>query len=362
MTGTRGTGRALARLLLLTLCVAAALAALSASAWADDNPPTIYDPGVSPTSLPTDGGQFTVQARIDDDISVAFAWVEIHTSNGGSDQALLTPYGGDDEYTATYDAGPNYSDTPLTYTLTIHARDSGNNEVELPVPDTVTVAGDSPPTLSDPSVSPRSLAAGGGPVTIAATATDDRTVNVYATVTLPDGTTQLLNLDAGDASRFQGTFTAPANTTASPAQYGVTITAQDNVGNQVSADGGSFTVAAQAAPSAGRLVASPKKLSFGSVATGRSVRKVVTIVNSGPRTTTPIKGTITVAGGPAFSIAGAGSSGLSFKLARGQSKSVTVVFKPTTTGHQAGSLSITRADGGQPGLAVALTGTGAKHT
>ncbi len=360
MVESSRTGRVVAQLLTLALCVAAALAVLSAPARADDNPPTISSPGVSPTSLPTEGGEITIQAQIDDEIGVAFAWAEIRGSNGASDTALLTSDGGD-QYSGIYVVGPDYSDAPVTYTVTIHARNMDNDEVELPVPGTVTVAPDAPPTASDPSVSPRVLPSGGGPVTIEATATDDRMVNVYATITLPDGTTQQINLDAGDSSRFGGTFTAPANTTTSTAQYGVMITAQDNVGHQVTLDGGSFTVAGKAAPSAGRLVAFPRRVSFGLVPVGRSSRRVITIVNLGPRTSTPIKGTIVLAGGPAFSIVGPGSSSVSFTLARGQAKSVTVAFKPTTLGTQTGSLRITRADGGQPDLAVSLAGTGARR-
>jgi hypothetical protein len=360
MIEPRRTGRVVAQLLTLALCVAAALALLSAPARADDNPPTISSPGVSPTSLPTDGGEITIQAQIDDEIGVAFAWAEIRGSNGASDTALLTSDAGD-QYSGTYDMGPDYTDAPITYTVTIHARNTDNDEVELPVPGTVTVAPDAPPTASDPSVSPRALPSGGGPVTIEATATDDRMVYVYATITLPDGTTQQLNLDADDSSRFRGTFTAAANTSTSTAQYGVTITAQDNVGHQVTLDDGSFTVAAKPAPSAGLLVAFPRRVSFGLVPVGRSSRRVITIVNFSPRTSGPIKGTIALAGAPAFSIVGAGSSGVSFTLARGQAKSVTVAFKPAAPGTQTGSLHITRADGGQPDLAISLAGSGVRR-
>jgi hypothetical protein len=75
----------------------------------------------------------------------------------------------------------------------------------------------------------------------------------------------------------------------------------------------------------------------------------------------PLQATARIVGSPSFSLPGSSPTGIHFVLNPGQQQVLPVKFTPTTVGQQTAALEIVRDDGGQPGLAVALSGRGARR-
>ena len=79
--------------------------------------------------------------------------------------------------------------------------------------------------------------------------------------------------------------------------------------------------------------------------------------NPGARSAPAIRGVIVAPQAP-FVLVGAGPQGIAFSLRGGESKTFAVEFRPTRVGDKRGTVAVQRADGGQPGLAVRLSGRG----
>jgi hypothetical protein len=223
-----------------------------AAAQADDNePPVVFNGKATPGSLPYQGGTVTISVDATDDVGVASVGATMYGSDGGF-QSVQLIYTGGTSYSATVALGPNYTDSSVNYSLEIMAMDAEDgstleffNGVDIDAQPQF----DELPAVSDPSVAPRSLPAAGGVVTIQATATDNRGISdVYARVTAPGGGTTDVPLEGISSSRFEGTYTAPANTGLTSSQYAISITATDDIGQQDSIDAGNVTVATNQAP------------------------------------------------------------------------------------------------------------------
>ncbi len=341
----------------------ASLLFTAAPARADEEPPSVTNPSTTPGFLPYTGGTVTISADVVDEDGIQSVGADASGSNGVYLTVELLPTGSGDTYSATLDIPANFTDESVPYTVLITAEDkTGRSWVEGAGGPEVAAQPqfDEPPAVSDPSVTPLSLPAAGGPVTIAATATDDQSISeVYAAITLPGGGFATVTLDAISSTRFEGVYTAPANAGATPATYGVGITATDDVGQSDSIDAGDFTVAA-AAPPAALLRLSPTTQSFGTMRLGGRVNRVFRLRNVGPRSAAPVSGIISISGAP-FSLVGARPARLFFQLAGQQTKTFVVQFKPGILGPQSGTLRVARSDGAQPGLSSSLTGVGRKR-
>jgi hypothetical protein len=337
---------------LLSLAAAAALLVAPAPAGAaDETPPAISNAVVSPSGLPFTGGTVTITATVTDDVGVAAVHADIYGPFVASVVLLPT---GPSTYSGTYGVGANGTPEPVGYQVTISAFDTTGNSAEAPAGD-IQVDGepqfDELPAVSDPFVAPRTLTSAGGPVAIAATATDNRSVNeVYATVTRAGAVPQHVTLDPISSSRFEGVFTAPPNTTAAAVQYAVAITAVDDAGQSSSVDAG--TVSVTTAPA---LRLSAGAVAFGAVPIGKQAHRTLVLSNTGARTAQPVSGVIVPPASP-FSLAG--TKPIPFSLRAGQTKTFVVEFRPTALGLRSAGLAIRRTDGLQPGLAASLTGTG----
>ena len=77
--------------------------------------------------------------------------------------------------------------------------------------------------------------------------------------------------------------------------------------------------------------------------------------NPGRRSSPAIRGVL-VAPQATFALIGSRPQGVPFSLRGGELKIVSVEYRPTSTGRHQGSIAVQRADGGQPGLAVRLSG------
>jgi hypothetical protein len=212
--------------------------------------PQVTNPSVAPVSLPAAGGEVTIRADVTDpDGTLADVHADITHPDGTVTTLAMTQASEGAPYEAIWTAPANTAEDPAEHVVSVTAVDtegaSGSAEAG-----SVTVDGvppfDEHPFVFDSSLTPTSLPVAGGQVTIAASATDDRSVSeVYAVVTAPDGSTSQVPMDPVSESRFEGVLTVPANTRFVPSAYQVEVTALDDIGQPGSEATGSVTVAAR---------------------------------------------------------------------------------------------------------------------
>jgi hypothetical protein len=346
---------------LLAAFVVSPIGAAADDVPVEDTPPVVSNGLLSPGILTYLGGSVTISADVVDDVGVASVSADVQGSDGTTQTVELLQTSGP-TYSGNVDVPPNFTDSMVTYSVTVNATDTNDaigtlvlGEIQVdPQPQF-----DEPPIVANPSVDPRDLPAAGGTVTIEADASDLRGITeAFATIVQPDGTSVVVPMDPISSSRFAGTFTAPANSGTAAQQYAITVTAYDDIGQPGYADAGVLTVAGRPAQRAGRLTVSPGTRSFGRVRVGTGAWRWVVVHNAGPRSTAPVEGVIRASGAP-FSVAGAGADGsIHFRLRPGQSRAVLVAFRPYAAGWQTGSLLVQRSDGAQAGLAARLWGQG----
>lgn len=351
--------------ILIGLLLAALLLAphpAAAEVGPEDTPPIISNGVVSPGGLPYTGGQVTIDADVEDDFGVFMAYAQIYGTNGIVESVLLIPSKisetGVATYSGSFNVPPNFTDSPVNYGVEVQASDTnGGTTAELigDVEVEMQPQFDEAPYVTNPVVAPRELPASGGAVTIRAGANDNRGISeVYAIVTMPAGGTTEVPMEPFSCCDFEGTLTVPPNTGATPQQYSIEIVALDDIGQAGTADAGLVTVAPPSPPT-GAFVVEPDSLSFGSVKLGQQAGQSLLVENVGPRSSAPIEGTLTSSGG-AFSLAKGDS--VSFRLRPGQSKRYRIVFRPSTLGHQNGSVTILPSSEAEPDIVVPLAGQG----
>jgi Abnormal spindle-like microcephaly-assoc'd, ASPM-SPD-2-Hydin len=334
----------------------------SAEIGPEDTPPIISNGVVSPSGLPYTGGQVTIDADIEDDFGVFMAYAQIYGTNGIVESVLLIPSKisetGVATYSGSFNVPPNFTDSPVNYGVEIQASDTNGGTAAELIGDVEVEAQpqfDEAPYVTNPVVEPRELLASGGAVTIRAGANDNRGISeVYATVTMPDGSTAAVPMEPFSCCDFEGTLTVPPNTGATPQQYSIEIVALDDIGQPGTADAGLITVAPPSPP-AGALAVEPDSFSFGSVKLGQQAGQSLLVENVGPQSSAPIEGTLT-SSGDAFSPARV--DGVSFRLKPGQSKRYRIVFRPSSLGPQNGSVTISSSNEAEPDIVVPLSGQG----
>jgi Abnormal spindle-like microcephaly-assoc'd, ASPM-SPD-2-Hydin len=356
------------RILAAFLALAGAMLLISGRAVAEetgieDNPPAIGGGAVSPSSLSHDGGNVQLSAEVTDDFGVSMVYALVYNPDG-STQLIQLYQGGPNTYYGTLEVPPNGSNEEAHYGVEIQAWDTNGGYAGSLIGDVQEEAAlpfDQYPYVVQPEPTPSYLPAEGGPTTISVYASDDRSVaNVYALLTtLPGGGDTELTLSPRGENRYEGTFTAPANSGPLAAEYLVEIIAEDDIGQQTRLTAGTLVVEAPPVPpSIGQLKTSPGTLRFGSVRVGKIARGFV-VVRNGPRKHgAPVQATARIVGSSAFSLAGASAAGIHFVLDPGQKQAFPIKFNPTAAGQQTASLEIVRDDGGQQGIAVALSGRG----
>jgi hypothetical protein len=339
--------------LLVVLALLIPFAAVPAVAAAEDTAPVILSATVTPAGLPYTGGDVTITAHAVDDVGISMAYVEYAGNSNGDFGALQLIPSGPDEYSAVHHIQANFTDNDLGYQYTVRVTDTNGQEAEYYAGEVNLPAQpqfDEPPVIGTIDVAPRSLPADGGPVTIKMQASDLRGISfAFAIITLPDGTEQTVDLIPTSSVDFEGTFDAPPNTGTSLQTYKVTGAAQDDIGQETRADGGTFTVAGRPPTPGGRLLMRPGTRVLGPVALGRSASKTILVWNVGRG---PVTGTAK-ASGPGFTLVAPAA----FSIAPGQVKTFVVRYAPTGLGPQRGALTLTRTDG-KPGVAVPLLGLG----
>jgi hypothetical protein len=250
---------------------------------------------------------------------------------------------------------------PVSYGVEIQAYDTNGAFVATSIGEVQVEAApqfDEFPYVNEPLLTPPFLPVTGGTVTISAEAGDNRSISaVFAAIALPGGGSTEVPLQPVSFSRYEGTFAVPANPGPLAAEYLVEIAAQDDIGQETRVSAGTITVEPPAL-SAGQLKVRQSTRSFGAVRIGRAAQRLVLVRNVPRRAGGPVEATARIVGAPAFSLPGASAEGIHFLLAPGEKQAFLVEFRPATAGKQSASLEIVRADGGQPGLSVGLTGRG----
>jgi hypothetical protein len=329
----------------------------------DSTGPVIANGVLSPSSLPSAGGNAQISVDIIDESGVQMTTAQVYGSDG-SYQAIPLYQGDGDTYFGTLEAPANYSDATMSYSVEVQAYDLYNNYNANSIGE-VQVEGqpqfDEAPWISMTELWPQFLPAAGGTATIAAEAGDNRGLGaVYATITpVGGGDSTEVGLNGVSSSRFEGTYEVPANAGPLAAEYLVEVVVQDDIGQEGRATAGTITVEPPPPPpSAGLLEVSPLERSFGQVAIGKEATRVVFVRNLPRKGGEPVAATARLFGSPAFSLPGAPAGGIHFVLAPGEKRAFTVAFRPTGAGEQAAMLEIARDDGAQSNLGVSLVGRG----
>jgi hypothetical protein len=361
---TMGLGRH--RMLAVLLAMAAALLVGAAGASAeeeDTTPPVITNGMLSPSSLPSSGGNSQISVDIIDESGVQATTTQVYGSDG-SYQAISLYQGSGDTYYGTLEAPANYSEGAVSYGVEVQAYDLFNNYNSSAIGE-VQVEGqpqfDEAPWISTTELWPQFLPAEGGTVTISAEAGDNRGLSaVFATITpVSGGATAEVGLNGVSSSRFESNYEVPANIGPLAAEYLVEVVVQDDIGQEGRALAGTITVEAPPPPpSTGLLEVSPLERAFGQVAVGKQKAQTVFVRNLRRRGAEPVAATARLFGSPAFSLDGAPAGGIHFVLAPGQKRAFKVTFRPTAAAEQAAMLEVARDDGAQPNLGVSLVGRG----
>ncbi len=329
----------------------------------EDNPPYIAGGELSPSSLSYEGGSVQIRAEIIDDRGLYMTYAQIYRPDASSESIQLFE-GYKDNYFATLEVPPNYSDIPAEYGVEVQAYDN-NGAYSASLIGGVQVEAapqfDESPYVTNAELNPSFLPGEGGTVTISADAGDNRGLaGLFATVALPGGGSLEVPMNPTSSSHFEGTYEVPANPGPLAAEYVVEVVAQDDIGQEGRGSAGIITVAPPLPPpSAGLLEILPADRSFGSVKVGKQAERTVFVRNLPRKGGEPVEATATIIGSGAFSIAGS-SSAVHFVLQPGEKRAFTVAFQPTSPGEQFAALEILRDDGGQPGLTVNLAGRGSR--
>jgi len=217
----------------------------------EDTPPQIVNGSVTPSYLPSSGGNVQIQVEIIDDVGIYMTSAQVYGSDG-SFQAIQLYEGFSHNYFGTLEVPENTSEGTMSYSVEVQAYDSHNAYVNTTIGE-VQVEGqpqfDEGPWVTSTEMYPSVLPAEGGAVTIRAEAGDNRGLaGIYALVTGPGGTSTEVAMIALDSNHFEGTFNAPANSGTLAAEYLVEVIAVDDIGQQGRATAGTVTVEAPPPP------------------------------------------------------------------------------------------------------------------
>ena len=240
-------------------------ALLPAAAMADEPQPVVISGfAANPSALPPAGGMVILSAVISSPAGISHAAISVYQADGGitgTDLALTDP--ATDTWSGQVTIPGNASNEPVSHTLEIFAQANDGGSAQEIV-GSIDVAGqpvfDQAPDVFDAALDPVSLPASGGPVTIRASASDDRSVSeVNAVVSGAGGATWNVPMEPMSSSRFEGTWNAPPNPSPTlSATYSVEVTALDDIGQPGAVAGGDRH--RQVGPGRTHRVAGPSRL------------------------------------------------------------------------------------------------------
>jgi len=329
-----------------------------AAACGESAPPLIKSANVSPSTLPWEGGTIVLTTEVESDCGVEI-YAEVSTSEGlqWSFQMVATEETVNDSlktYRAEIGAPANYNEWSFSYQFSIRAYDEFEGNREQLAGETEVAAApqfDEAPYVSNATLTPSSLGTEGGWVTISADVSDNRSVNyAFANVMLPDETLKEVPLEPVSASHFVGHYKAPPNYGTAAQKYAVTVYGQDDAGQLGYESAGTFSVAGRPGPLSMEI---ERTGSIGNVTVGRTATRVVTVRNSGSKKW--LKASLALAGSPWFALRNASGGKIDFSVGPEESRRFWLDVTPTALGPATGSLTLVRADGGQPPVVLNLS-------
>jgi hypothetical protein len=299
----------------------------------EDTAPIVSNVRVSPAGLTSGGGPVAIYATVEDDCGVSMVYAEMYGTNGFEQSIQMLPWEVAPDGVVTYrgetNIARNFGEEALSYQFDVQATDTNGAPAEAHTVE-IEVAGaapfDEPPYLYEWSVAPQELFAAGGPVTIKTHASDNRSVSyVYALVTPNGGGAGTeVPLEPIGSDRFEGVFHMPANPDGIGKGYSVEILAQDDIGQETTANAGTILIAG-AKP--GRLNAWVSNGSyFGVLDVGTHAIRPVVVRNAGAKGTAPVSAVFKASGAP-FYVPGR-PAGIPFTLAAGQKHTFNIEFRP----------------------------------
>jgi len=349
-------------LLAALILVLPASAAAACGEGGEDTGPLVSEASVSPGNLPWQGGTVVIKAKVEDDCGIQQVYGEVSGTEANYFAVQMLPFEVLDSnatiYQGEFMAPPNYQEWSVGYQVTVLAEDTNGAYAEAYAGET-NVEGtpqfDEPPYVSNAGVTPSYLGTEGGWVTISADVSDTRSVaGAFAIVTLPDNSQQEVGLEAVSFSHFVGHFKAPANFNPLAEKYSAQVYGEDDIGQQDSEGAGTFAVAGRPGPLSAVIERSG---AFGNVTLGKTATRVITVHNSSTPGSKWIKGSISIAG-PSFLLRNAVGGEIDFAIGPGETRRYWLGFTPMALGPASGSLTLARADAGQPNIVLSLSGKG----
>ena len=204
---------------------------------------TVTTPTLTPANLPATGGTITVSATVSLAGGISSLYAQLYRDGVYYTQVTLSNGNAGLCYTGTYTISANTDAVAHTFTAIVIAVDGVGNQETATASGSCVVANDNtPPLITNATLTPTSIPAAGGTLTVTATVTDagSGVSSVLATI-LYDGTvydfyhgetTQITLSNDGSGNVYSGTCTLGPN------DYGISnctanITATDAAGNSV---------------------------------------------------------------------------------------------------------------------------------
>ena len=214
-----------------------------------DAPPAISNATLSPGTIPSAGGSLTVSATVDDSAanSTGLQGVQATIYNNGKyvNSGLLSNGGNGNFYTGQVNVGSNTGSGPILYIGTVTASDNALAGTTMNAAGSCMQQADTPPVITNASITPSTLSPRGAQVNVNATITDSGAnasgiSQVYADI-YSNGEyiwqEQLSNGGSGNQYTSVGgqPFVTPPNNSAGPVTFTALVLAQDVAGKQASA-------------------------------------------------------------------------------------------------------------------------------
>ena len=222
----------------LVLCLALLLTARAGRAQ-------VLSASASPTALPADGGNVTIQIVVSNSVAVGSVAAYSNAGYIGGLNAAGKDGNGNNIYSNVFAVGANATNLPRSFAYTVKVTDTANN-VYNGSAGTVDQASPKAIKIISSSLSVSSLPAAGGSVTVSAVASVQapNTINNLYVYANGAGLGYLTYLSTnGDGSlNYSGSFTLGQNVSDAPHPYQLVINGADNAGNRAAAIVGAVTV------------------------------------------------------------------------------------------------------------------------
>ena len=231
-------------------------------------PPVISAAAILPASLPVTGGTITINATVTDAGGPGLQYVnaQLFRDNAYYTTISLGYSGSGDVYTGTYTLNANTDLVAHVYTAVVYAVDNINTQATLPAVGSTTVATDNAgPSISAATLTPASLDAIGGTLSVNATVTDPQGIYIVEAQLFVNGVYNgSYPLSNTTGASYATTIAIGENNGADPNVYTVVILAENNLytSSSLAASGATIQAADNAAPVISAASLTPSTLPY----------------------------------------------------------------------------------------------------